>query len=129
MMHLYPTVVVKGQSFKDCKSMVMPSQSMSLQEIIQRFTRRESLPIEHEGVYIENMGDLEKIAREDVTQRHERAEHVAELIKKAKKKQADTLKVAEAKKAQEEKDRIDLEKFRASTPKPTPTPEPTESKK
>lgn len=82
-MHLYRPVVVKGQSFAGVKKHVIPSQSMTLREIIKRFLRKESLPIEKEGFYEERFGDLEKISKEDVVVQHERAADLKEKIEKA----------------------------------------------
>lgn len=83
-MRLYPTVVVEGQSFKGCKVYTVPQQNMSLREIIKRFVRREQLPVSHSGVYIENLGDLEKLARADIFERVEQAKELKEYIAKAK---------------------------------------------
>jgi len=97
MMKLYPNVKVEGQSFVGVKRVVVPMQSMSLQEIIKRFVRNEALPVAKEGVYNDQYDyDLEKLAHEDLTVQHE---VMAEM--KAK---ADTLK-AKAKK--EDSDRKD----------------------
>jgi len=111
-MRLYPKVVVVGQSFVNVKSVVIPSQSMSLQEIINRFTRREALPIEKNGIYNEFAGDLEKMAREDITERHERAAEMKARIAKAEKKKAKIEATAKAKADQEAKDKQDLDTFR-----------------
>lgn len=71
-MRLYPDVIVKGQSFVGCKKLVVPSQSMSLREILRRFVRKESLPISHEGTYEDRYDyDLEKLAKEDLTVQEE----------------------------------------------------------
>jgi len=86
---LYRPVKVTGQSYKDAKKHVVPNQAMSLQEIIQRFTRRESLPVEREGIFRTDMGDLEKQQTEDFTYHHERAQEIREKIKSAKKRMED----------------------------------------
>lgn len=83
-LRLYPPVKVVGQSFSSEKLVVVPNQSMSLKEILIRFSRKEALPVSHEVFYAENMGDLEKIAREDVTVRHERAVIIKANLAKAK---------------------------------------------
>lgn len=49
------------------KSKAVPNQSMTLQEIIKRFIKRESLPTEKQGVYVETDYDLEKLSKEDQT--------------------------------------------------------------
>jgi len=59
-LRLYPPVKVTGQSFKNVKRIVLPSQSMTLREIIKRFIRKESLPIEKDGIYEDRYEDLEK---------------------------------------------------------------------
>lgn len=72
-MRLYPSRPIVGQDFSKCKVVTIPNQSMTLLQIIQRFVRKESLPVEHEGFYQEGAGDLEKQRREDLTVLHERA--------------------------------------------------------
>lgn len=71
-MRLYPKVVVEGQSFKHCKKLVTPNQSMTLQEIIRRFIKKEALPVSHEGTYEDRYDiDLEKLQHEDLTVKDE----------------------------------------------------------
>lgn len=82
MLRLYPEVKVKRQSFVGHKVHTIPSQCMTLRDIIIRFTRKESLPVEKQGVYIDNMGDLEKAQHEDLTVKHERAELLRQKIAK-----------------------------------------------
>lgn len=82
---LYPPVVVKKQSFVGAKVHTLPSQSMSLREIILRFTRRESLPVEKQGVYYDQFGDLEKAQNLDITERMEKAEALKQKIAKGEK--------------------------------------------
>lgn len=89
---LYPKRPIDTESFKGVKIVVVPNQSMTLHEIIQRFTRKESLPIEKEGQYAEDLGDLEKLQRQDITIRHERADEVRAATKRWAKKEADKLK-------------------------------------
>jgi len=87
---LYPKVIVKGQSFVGCKVITVPDQSLSLAEIIRRFTRKEALPIEKEGTYETRFGDLEKIRDSDLTEQAEHIEHIKEAhktyVKRVKKK-------------------------------------------
>lgn len=97
---LYPQRPVPVESFKGVKKVVVPNQSMTLHEIIQRFTRKEALPIEKEGFYAENLGDLEKMQREDITVRHERAAEISKATTAWKKREAE--KEAAAKKKAEE---------------------------
>lgn len=97
MIRLYPNVKVTGQSFRGVKRTVVPNQSMSLREILQRFVRRESLPIVHEGQYESRFGDLEKLNNEDITVKHERAQELKESISafnKRQKAKADAIEAA-----------------------------------
>jgi len=80
---LYPEVKVKGQDYSKVKSVTVPNQSMSLKEIIQRFMRRESLPVSKEGVYNDQLGDLEKIKNLDMTEQVERIEELKTNIARA----------------------------------------------
>lgn len=64
------------------KKQTVPNQSMSLQEIIRRFTRKEALPLEKDGVYEDRFGDLEKLSREDITVRRERAAQLKDWAKR-----------------------------------------------
>lgn len=74
---LYPTANrYKRKVVEFGKKRTVPNQSMSLQEIIKRFMRKEALPIEKEAHYEDRFGDLEKLSREDITIRHERAEQL-----------------------------------------------------
>jgi len=91
-------VKVIGQDFTKVKKVVVPMQSMTLREIIKRFMRKESLPVEKEGIYKDDMGDLEKIAREDITVQMERVENLKKGLSKTKKAEAEK---AEAKKKAE----------------------------
>lgn len=81
---LYPNArKVEREDFKGQKINTIPSQSMTLKEIIRRFIRRESLPIERQGVYHEGLGDLEKMSKEDIHDQMERVESLKGKIKRA----------------------------------------------
>lgn len=71
MVHLYPKIIVKGQSFAHVKKVVVPNQSMTLKQIINRFIKHEALPVHQEGTYFDGEHDLEKLATEDITVKHE----------------------------------------------------------
>lgn len=116
-LRLYPPVPVVGQSFAKAKKVVMPNQSMSLREIIRRFMRNESLPVSHEGFYADDMGDLEKMSKEDITIRHERAAAVRASVKKAKGRMDDA---AASKAKEEEAARKAAEKAQAPPEPPLP---------
>lgn len=85
-LRLYPEVKVIGQDFSKEQVMVVPNQSMTLKEILRRFVRRESLPVEKQGVYAEGFGDLEKMAHEDFVERDERIAELKEKVARGKKK-------------------------------------------
>lgn len=72
ILRLYPPVKVIGKSFKHCKVIVVPDQSMKLSDIIRRFIRGEALPVSKEGFYAEGHGDLEKMSKDDLSVLHER---------------------------------------------------------
>lgn len=88
---LYPNVIVKGQSFKGVKRVVVPKQSMGLREIIQRFVRRESLPSLREGVYEDRLGDidLEKVSKADITEQLDVADQIKSALSKREKRLKD----------------------------------------
>jgi len=79
-LRLYPNREVKGFDFTGCKVFTVPMQFMTLREIIKRFVRRESLPVEKEGVYQDRMGDLEKMARQDITYQMEHVDFYKKAI-------------------------------------------------
>lgn len=120
-MRLYPTVVVQGKSFVNSKRVVVPMQSMRLQEIVRRFVRRESLPVSKEGIYNDEHDiDLEKIMDEDFTVQeeviNEMQQKVKDLDKKVKMEEAqrkDAMSKAAAKKRAEL-----LEDLRKDAPNP-----------
>lgn len=100
--HLYPDRKVVGQDFSKEKVIVVPDQSMTLKEILRRFVRRESLPVEHNGIYAEGFGDLEKMVHEDFVEQEER---INELRKKVEDGKAKSRKEVDAKaKAKSEAD-------------------------
>lgn len=79
-----------GQSFKKSQKFVVPNQSMTLQEIIRRFVKREPLPQMKDGSYHEGEYDLEKLAKEDRVVRDEVLEEVKRdvEVKKVRAKKA-----------------------------------------
>jgi len=81
---LYPKVVRQPQDFKGSKIWTVPNQSLSLAEILRRFTRKESLPIEKEGFYETRFGDLEKTANADILEQFEKADEIRAYAHRAK---------------------------------------------
>lgn len=65
---LYSPRAVVGESFKGQPRLTVPSQSLSLREILRRFVRREPLPTSRDGIYEERFGDIEKIAHMDIVE-------------------------------------------------------------
>lgn len=82
---LYP-VVPRVRQVKFGKRVTVPNQAMSLREMLKRFVRREPLPVEKEGVYIETEYDLEKIPHMDRTEQEAILSEVKEKTAKAKAK-------------------------------------------
>jgi len=106
-----------GVDFTNEKSIVVPDQSMSLEEILRRFTRSESLPVGKKTEYGDESDnplnvDLEKLAKSDITERHEYMDKLDEVQKqynRQEKIKAEDLKKAEAERAKiAEQKRINL---------------------
>jgi hypothetical protein len=104
---LYPVRKHPVKDYSKCVKTVVPNQSMSLKDILKRFVRRESLPIEHKGYYEDRFGDLEKLKYADFTVREERAKELKEQIAKGMKKVKEKEEKEAAEKAQKEKDVFD----------------------
>lgn len=83
-MVLYPKVDRKPQDYKGEKLVTVPNQSMSLSEILRRFTRKESLPIEKDGFYETRFGDLEKTANADILEQFEKADEIRSYAHRAR---------------------------------------------
>lgn len=115
-MHLWPPASRKrvGQSFEGVKSVTVPSQSMSLKDILKRFVRREPVALEKQGVYEERFGDLEKLAHADPVIQQEQVAEWKEVTKRRVKayKDAEADKVKKKKEAFDKavKDQIEREK-------------------
>lgn len=74
----------KGQSFVGVKSVFVPDQSMSLEEILRRFTRGEAVPLGHETHYDEHAEsddsiDIEKMAHADLVDKAEYYQKLEEV--------------------------------------------------
>lgn len=103
----------KRRTFKGVKLVAKPSDALTLLEILQRFIRKEALPVGMEGVYSDQYGDLEKLAKKDITEQMEVADQMREAAARSKKKEKE-------KKEKEEKERLD--KLNPPAPDPSPTP-------
>lgn len=105
----------EGVSFEGIPDEVVPDQSMSLQEIIERFTRGEPVAVGKEGHYgdddvdTDESYDASKMASADLVDQAEFIEAQKEIVKawerqEAKKKAAEKKAADEAaKKAEEER--------------------------
>lgn len=82
-MRLYKPVLVVGQSFVGEKVMTVPDQAMSIREILTRYVRRQPLPQTADGIYVEGLGDLEKMANEDMVDKRERIDSWKDKLSKA----------------------------------------------
>lgn len=100
---------VYRQSFADAERLVVPNQSLSLKQILQRFVRREQLPILREGVYEERFGDLEKMARMDMVDRAEIADDLREKIAGFERREKEREEKEKATKAKADADAMEAE--------------------
>lgn len=89
VLRLYPSRVIKGQSFKGVKKHVVPNQSLTLKEILRRFVRKEPLAIGRDGIYNDSLGDLEKLANADITEQMETVDAIKAGIAKGEKEKRD----------------------------------------
>lgn len=93
------------------KKMVVPDQSLSLQEILLRFTRNEQLPIGKDVQFHESDDDLEKVSKMDLVDRAEYVDKLKEtqkgFEKQERKKAADIKKRAEEKVLEEARQKLE----------------------
>lgn len=110
--------VQDGEDYTDVPVIVVPDQSMSLNEILERFTRDEPLPVSFDVAEggDENLDnplniDLEKLAHADLTEKAEYYDALSELGRKYRDEQkARSQEKAEAEaKAERERIRQELE--------------------
>lgn len=107
--------IYKGQDFSNVPDIVVPDQSLSLQEILDRFTRNESLPVDMGGEFgsedFDNSLniDLEKMARADLTEKAEYYNALEELKKKFKAQESEAEKRQRAAKEKADKDQLEAE--------------------
>lgn len=71
------------------KRYVVPNQSMTLKEILQRFVRRESLPASKQGIYVDVGYDLEKVLHEDLVDQGEILNEVKAAVDSKRKRVED----------------------------------------
>nr|QJB20575.1 MAG: hypothetical protein [Microvirus sp.] len=96
----------KGISFEGQVSELIPDQSLSLQEILERFTRGESLPVQHDARFDpDGDEDLEKIQRMDLVDRQEYMDNLKKTqndYEKQERKKAESAREEARKKIEEE---------------------------
>lgn len=80
---------------------VVPDQSMSLQEILARFTRGEPVPVGHETSEGIQEDDLEKLKHADLVDKAEYKEKLEEIKTKYEKQEAAKAKKQKQKEAEE----------------------------
>lgn len=102
----------KGLDFKDCPIVTVPNQSMTLKDILTRFIRKQSLPVQHEGSYhVVGDTDLEKMAKADWVDQNEFLQRYKKYTKRMEKVLVDK---------KEQAEREALEKLKASVPSVVP---------
>lgn len=102
------------------KKIVVPNQALSLQEILERFTRNEPLEIGRETSYDDGPDDLEKVSKMDLVDREEFVDKL-----KHTKKQYEKQEKAKAEKEKKRLDDLAIEKLaaeKAAKTPPSPTP-------
>lgn len=100
----------EGISFEGVVDQVVPDQTIKLKEILERFVRKEALPVGHRGTYgsdgsidpesdSEFNVDVEKARHWDLTERAEFADKVSAARRESEKAEKDRLKKEAADKA------------------------------
>lgn len=99
----------EGADFTGIKSVVVPDQSLSLKEILERFTRGEPLSIGREPMFHDSEDDLEKLRYLDLVDQDEYRDHLVETQtlyrKQAKERERKAIEDEIRRKAQEEEAR------------------------
>lgn len=71
----------KGQDFSKCEILTVPDAAMSLQEMIERFTRNESVDLGFPVNYHESEDDIEKLRLLDPVEKREYIERMKQVQK------------------------------------------------
>lgn len=115
----------KGQDFSKVPDITLPDQSLSLQEILDRFTRNEPLPVDMGGEYSGEDDfdnplnvDIEKLARADITEKAEYYNALEELKKRYMDQEKKVLEEEETARKKAEAERIRAEVLAENQPKP-----------
>lgn len=115
-----PGVIYLDENGRRQKKLTVPNRSLSLQEILERFTRGEPLEVSlGEGTYHESDTDLEKMAHKDLVDREEYTERLRQTQKNYEKQER-----AKAKKRKEELDKLAWEEAVEAAKKAQASPAP-----
>jgi len=101
---MYPKFQSKGLDFSKEKIVTVPNQAMTIQTIIERFTRGERLPVQHQGSYSTKFGDIEKLKHLDITEQEERANELRNFVGREK-EYTDKIKADKAAKVKASRDK------------------------
>lgn len=91
------------------KKLVVPNQAMSLQEILERFTRGEPLPIAQPINYHESEDDLEKVSHMDLVDKEEYIDKLKTTQQEYSKQEKNKIKKLNEKLRKEALDKIEAE--------------------
>lgn len=112
-----------GVDYSEEVDLVVPDQSMSLEEILYRFTRGESLPVGFDVNFDEDSDmsnplnvDLEKIANSDLVDREEFIDKLKDVQRRYN-EQEKAKAEAEAKRKEEEFKKLDEKRIRLAARK------------
>lgn len=77
VLRLYPVVLVIGQDLSKERIVTVPKQSLTLKQIIERYTRKMPLDVTtKDAVYEDRFVDLDKMAHADITYQLDYAEEL-----------------------------------------------------
>jgi len=115
--HAFPEPSL-GEDFKKIPKILVPDQSLSLKEILTRFTRGEAVPVGKQGEFDDEADeDLEKLANADLVDKAEFIDRMEQIRRahdkqeKAKAKREAEAKLADAKAAEDKRVRIAARKL------------------
>lgn len=106
-----------GQDYSKVVKRTQPNQSMSLQTILERFTRNEPLSIGKDVSYSESEDDLEKLIHLDPVDRAAYIRKMQEVQDKYNQQQADALKKMQEEERKKFLRKLEDEHEEASRPK------------
>lgn len=107
-----------GQSYKGEKKVVVPNQALSLQEILERFSRNEEVPVGKDASYDDGDDDLEKVAHMDLVDREEYVDKLVQIQNLHKAQERAKTKAAKEKAAAELKEELRVSIVKAAEKPP-----------